>query len=203
MGYRIEEGDDSHDVHVERFARRKVAIGFTGGQEKTIEFDTQKKTVDSETKFRQYIDTEREQAHPDARLQELAYKQNVFTVANRQDVSYRQLLGTEEKFLVSWDNGATVRVVDPENIDNLFEVTAASKGQSVQQIQEEEPSPSEEVEQALDEQVEGNDTDTSEEDESESMEEIEVTEDDEVTEEGVIEIEEGEKYDTDIPTAEQ
>lgn len=134
MGTR-EQGTD--DVIVERFSRRTIRIGsLVSGVEKTIEYDTKiekptrervKRTSEgtvhfpeqSKVEYRKFREAKREHAR-DRDLSSLARKQTIFTLTDTDGVSYREFVKAETMYLVSQDNGATVRIMDEEELNQLL-----------------------------------------------------------------------------------
>ena len=213
MGHRIDQSETAHDVQVERFARRTVRLGFVGGQEKTIQFDSKTDTTECETQYRQYVEAERDEPHPEGRLADLARKRNVFTVADRNDVSYREFVGMDEKYLVSWDDGATIRIVDPEELDHIMDMASSmragmeseSRSQTSIPLEGEEPEPAYDTdipEDEVSESEEESEPEVEEEDEGaeeEPQSEAEPEPEPEPESEPEVEEEGEEVYDTDIP----
>lgn len=178
-------GEEQHDIEVERFARRTVTIGFEGGQEKTVEYDSKQDTSECETHFRQYVEANRDGPNSQRNLSELARKRNVFTIADRNHVSYRQFEGLTRKYLVSWNDGETVRIVEEDELDNIMDAAASTRDRSEQ---EEAERASERVDIALDDEP---DTDIPEDEPQDEIEPEEI--------EPEPEEEPEEEYDTDIP----
>lgn len=191
--------DNPHDVKVARFARRTIKIGFVGGQEKTIEYDERQDSTEIKTQYRQYVEAERPGPNPDADLEDLARERNVFTVTDRNDVSYREFQGMEEKFLISWDDGQSVHIVEADEVDKIMDVAASIRGgQAPPEPSQEQQSPMDQQPARVKAEQAAQEMAASEEEDREDTEEPDTDIQEEPEEPADTEVEE-EEYDTDIP----
>lgn len=111
-------------VEVARFARLTLNVGFVGGQEKEVQYDNRRQTDNGEIQYRQYIERDKEQPPKAENLKDAAPMRSVLKVLSDTDVSYTEFVGSEEKYLVTWDNGRTIRVMDPDEMMTVLRATA-------------------------------------------------------------------------------
>lgn len=114
-------------VDVERISRRTLTIGFVGGQEKDVQYDDRVEKDNGEVHYRRFVETERETAPESGGLEAAAFKRTALKVMNQQDVSYTEFGGAEELFLVTWDHGKTVHIMEEEEMMNVIEAVLESE----------------------------------------------------------------------------
>lgn len=134
----IREQEPPHDLLVERFSRRTIKIGsLVGGVEKEVTYDTKVEKPVRErverhnggsTRFPEQVKVEyrvfreAKREHPqEGDLSSLARKQTIFTLTNKDDVSYKEFVKAETMYLVSWDNGSSVHIMDEQELNQLFD----------------------------------------------------------------------------------
>jgi hypothetical protein len=130
-------GIETTEVEIERFARRKIKLGFAGGHEEIVSYDSRTDTVECETQFRKYLNTNRD-APSNGKLSEVMKKRNVFTIVNKESLLYKRFMDMQELFLVSWDGGESIEIMDYEEMTKTLDIAASQKQEVVKEVPKEE-----------------------------------------------------------------
>lgn len=111
-------------VEVARFARLTLNVGFVGGQEKEVQYDSRTQKDTGEIQYRQYVERDNDQPPNADNLKDATPMRSILKVLSDTDVSYTEFVGSEELYLVTWDNGRTIKVMEPEEMTTVLKATA-------------------------------------------------------------------------------
>lgn len=117
-------------VSVSRFVRITVNIGFVGGQEKTISYDSKREHSDGVIEYRKYI--ERHSDKPpkggsDKGLEDVVTKRNTLQIYSDADISFTEFVNSETMYLATWDDGRNIAILSDAEVSNVLAAVASQQ----------------------------------------------------------------------------